>query len=81
MSLHHEPTDHSYAVFPTASHEAPRITVSAGDILPLLVHAAQSNRSWLEDFREDQLEIPQDLYEVLLAYRQLNRETHFRRAA
>ncbi len=45
------------------------VTVSAGDVLPLLADAALANRAWIEDFAEDTIEIPQDLYEVLLAYR------------
>ncbi len=45
------------------------VRVSAGDVLPLLADAALTNRAWVEDFADDTLEIPQDLYEVLLAYR------------
>ncbi|MEO8270402.1 MAG: hypothetical protein ABI557_11835 [Aureliella sp.] len=45
------------------------VTVSAGDVLPLLADAALTNRAWIEDFADDTMEIPQDLYEVLLAYR------------
>ena len=49
--------------------QASRVTVSTGDVLPLLVDAALTNRAWLDDFADDTLDIPQDLYEVLLAYR------------
>lgn len=45
------------------------VRVSAGDVLPLLADAALTNRAWVEDFADDTMEIPQDLYEVLLAYR------------
>ncbi len=45
------------------------VTVSAGDVLPLLADAVLANRAWVEDFADDTMEIPQDLYEVLLAYR------------
>ena len=51
----------------------PKVTVKLGDIAPLLVDAVQSNRLWLEDFGDDPIDIPQDLYEVLLAYRQMHR--------
>ena len=54
-----------------AECEAERVTVSAGDILPLLIDAAQSNRAWLEDFQDESLDISQELYEVLLAYKRL----------
>jgi hypothetical protein len=51
--------------------EAQRVNVSAADILPLLMDAAQSNRVWLEDFYDESIEISQEFYEVLLAYRRL----------
>lgn len=45
------------------------VRVSTGDVLPLLVDAALTNRAWIEDFADDTMHIPQDLYDVLLAYR------------
>ncbi len=45
------------------------VSVKANDVLPLLVDAALTNRAWLEDFADDAIQIPQDLYEVLLAYK------------
>ena len=45
------------------------VPVSMRDVLPLLLHAACNNRAWLEDFADDTLEISQDLYEILLAYK------------
>ena len=44
------------------------VTLSLGDILPLLADAVQSQRTWLQDFDDDQITISMDLYEVLLAY-------------
>jgi len=49
------------------------VTVSLGQIFPLLADAVQSNRTWLKDFSDDDVEISSDLYEVILAYQ------HFRR--
>lgn len=45
------------------------VTVSLGDILPLLADAVQSDRTWLRDFEDDEVTISSDLHEVLLAYR------------
>ncbi len=65
---------------PDSSYEAPlpcepaRISVSAGDLIPLLLDAALANRAWLEDFADDNIEITQDLYEVLIAYRRFRVE-------
>lgn len=49
------------------------VRVSLGDVLPLLADAVSSNRTWLTDFADDEIEISADLHEVLQAYR------HFRR--
>jgi hypothetical protein len=40
-------------------------------IVRVLFDAAQSNRTWLSDFAEDEVKISADLYEVLTLYRRL----------
>ena len=45
------------------------IAVSLADMLPLLLDAIHNDRAWLEDFASDVVHVPQDLYEVLVAYR------------
>ncbi|MBX3420133.1 MAG: hypothetical protein KF752_01115 [Pirellulaceae bacterium] len=47
------------------------ISVCLAEMAPLLVHAANANKAWLSDFADDVVEIPRDLYEVLVAYRSL----------
>ena len=49
------------------------VTVPAGEIFPLLAEAVRSERTWLNDFADDEVTISSDLYEVILAYQ------HFRR--
>jgi hypothetical protein len=49
------------------------VTAPASQILPLLADALRSQRTWLEDFADDEVTLSADLYEVLMAYR------HFRR--
>jgi hypothetical protein len=44
-----------------------------GDVLPLLADAVASNRTWLRDFRDDEITISTDLYEVLLAHQYCRR--------
>lgn len=51
-----------------------KVTVAVKDALPLLLHAYRSNRQWLQDFSDDTLDISSDLYEVLLAYQQMQQE-------
>jgi len=53
--------------------EADNVSISLGEILPLLADAVASNRTWLTDFEDDPVTISTDLYDVLQAYR------HFRR--
>jgi hypothetical protein len=49
------------------------VTVTLGDVLPILADAVASNRTWLSDFEADEITISNDLFDVLQAYR------HFRR--
>lgn len=55
---------------PTQNHE---VRVALGDIFPLLADAVRSERTWLQDFAQDEVTISQDLYEVILAYQQFRR--------
>ncbi len=52
------------------SHKAASqtVTVSLGEVLPLLADAVNSRRTWLKDFSNDDITISADLYEVILAY-------------
>jgi hypothetical protein len=50
-----------------------KVTVSVGEVLPLLADAIASRRTWLRDFEQDDITISADLYEVLLAYRYFRR--------
>jgi hypothetical protein len=45
-----------------------RITVPLCDVFPLLGDAVRSERTWLQDFADEEITISSDLYEVLLAY-------------
>ncbi|WP_425616757.1 hypothetical protein NA78x_000412 [Anatilimnocola sp. NA78] len=49
------------------------VSVPLDEVLPLLVDAVRSNRTWVNDFGDEEITISSDLYEVLLAYQ------HFRR--
>jgi len=47
------------------------VTVKASEALPMLLDAMLSHRVWLEDFEEDEITLPADMFDVLLAHRQL----------
>jgi hypothetical protein len=59
----------------TISLQDQRETVSVPlmEVLPLLADAVRSERTWVQDFANDEVTISMDLYEVLLAYQ------HYRR--
>lgn len=59
----------------TLEHQTePRmVTVTAGDIFPLLADAVRSQRTWLHDFADEEIKISTDLYEVILAYQHCRR--------
>jgi hypothetical protein len=51
--------------------EAPTVRISFGEFRRIVLDAQGAQRGWLRDFDEDELQVPEDLFEVLTAYRQL----------
>ena len=49
------------------------VTVPLGEILPMLADAVRSDRTWLRDFQQEEINISMDLYEVILAYQYYRR--------
>ena len=67
-------TDLSISVSGGSSSEATacpadQVTVCWGDILPWLIDAIESKRSWVHDFDGDRVQISRDLHDVICAYR------------
>ena len=58
---------------PTTIPMRESVTLSLGEVLPLLLDAVKNRRQWVDDFEDDEITVSSDLYEVLLAYQ------HFRR--
>lgn len=48
-----------------------QVSVPLSEVSNLLVDAAMWDRTWLLDFRDEQIKISADLYEVLTAYSNL----------
>jgi hypothetical protein len=74
LRIYRGPGEESAAkpVATTAKHPS-QISVSVGEVLPLLADAVASQRTWLKDFKDDEITISADLYEVLLAYQYFRR--------
>jgi len=51
--------------------EPKTVAVPLGKVVPLLMDAVTNDRAWLNDFADDTVRIDADLYDVLLAYQQI----------
>lgn len=47
------------------------MSVRLGDVTRALTDAALSNRTWLQDFEDDEIRVSADLYELITAYIEL----------
>ncbi len=58
---------------PAESAPNPGMTVTLREISGILAEAVNSRRTWVQDFADDPIQIPNDLYDVLVAYRRLGK--------
>lgn len=56
-----------------SSRSGSLLPVAVRDLVPLLVDAFQTDRTWLKDFGREEIHVSADLYEILLAYQQYRR--------
>ena len=68
MRVYYGPEPNDSATLAAAARQD-NITVRLADICELLADAAQTGRTWLRDFDNDEVTISSDLYDVLMAYR------------
>jgi hypothetical protein len=68
LRIYNGPADQTLPTLDEGPTGRRNVTMSVGDILPLLADAVESRRTWLRDFEDDEITISTDLYEVLLAY-------------
>jgi len=73
LRVYYGPQGDACAAVSSAKESKDQVTVSLGEILPLLADAVRNERTWLRDFEQDEVTISTDLYEVILAYQ------HYRR--
>ena len=50
---------------------AEQVTIKLRDISRALRDASRWNRTWLDDFADDEVQVSSDLYEILSAYIQM----------
>ncbi len=60
---------------PATPTEGPsdRVEIRLQDFAAMMMDAAATDRAWVQDFQDDQMAIPRDLYEVMLAYQRMRR--------
>lgn len=73
LRIYRGPADETVAEAPAPTTNHHEVTVSVGEVLPLLADAIASQRTWLRDFENDAITISADLYEVLMAYQYFRR--------
>jgi hypothetical protein len=74
LRIYRGPCEESATKSAKISKNSPnQVTVSVDEVLPLLADAVASQRTWLKDFKDDEITISADLYEVLLAYQYFRR--------
>jgi hypothetical protein len=73
LRVYYGPQTDANVTVSTSKNTKDAVTVSLGEILPLLADAVRNERTWLRDFDTDEVTISTDLYEVILAYQ------HYRR--
>ncbi len=52
----------------TSAVAEPPVNVRLGEITSILADAVSSDRTWLSDFENDEVQVSADLYEVLSTY-------------
>ncbi|HEX5102478.1 MAG TPA: hypothetical protein VFV87_01620 [Pirellulaceae bacterium] len=73
LRVYHGPEEAAFDASPATIPLHDQVKLTLGEVLPLILDAVKSRRSWVDDFADDEISISTDLYEVLLAYQ------HFRR--
>lgn len=71
LRVYYGPTDESRLAQTDATKNT--VTLPLGEVAPLLADAVRNKRTWLRDFKNDEITISTDLYEVLLAYQYYRR--------
>jgi len=56
-----------------SSSDGSRVEIRLSDFAAMMMDAAETNRTWVQDFSDDQIAVSTDLYEVMLAYRHMRR--------
>jgi hypothetical protein len=56
---------------PQSPQASPQVSIRLGEFCRILADALGSHRTWVQDFADDPIDVPADLYDVLTAYGRL----------
>jgi hypothetical protein len=48
--------------------QSPQVAMKFSEFFQVVAEASRFKRTWLRDFADDEVQVPEDLYEVLSAY-------------
>ena len=73
LRIYYGPDDRRAVAVDGLKQSKQSIDIPLVELLNTLVDATRGNRRWLDDFRDEEVTVSTDLYEVILAYQ------HYRR--
>ncbi len=73
LRLYSEPNGETGVTVLSRAQHGPRVCVSASEVFEALSDAMAHDRTWLNDFNDDEMMISNDLYEVIRAYQNFRR--------
>lgn len=53
------------------SEPTPTVSMSFGELAAVMLDALRTQRRWMDDFEDDEVQVSEDLFEVLSAYSRL----------
>lgn len=73
LRVYYGPEDTRSVPLSRVRDDSTTVDISLQELLDILGDAVRTNRAWTDDFRDEQVKISTDLYEVISAYGQMKR--------
>ena len=68
LRIYYGPDDSRNVILDNSRPAKQTVEVPLSELLATLLDAARKQRSWIDDFRDEEVTISTDLYEIILAY-------------
>lgn len=73
LRVYYGPEDDRSVPLSKVTEDETSVRISLHELTETILDAMQNERAWPDDFREEQIAVSTDLYEVISAYRRLRR--------